>query len=50
MVNTQFGKGVKKIWTDNGGEFASNQMVKYYEYTRPYRMGLLRENIGIYWK
>lgn len=30
MVKTQFGKIVKRIRTDNGGEFQSNEMMSYY--------------------
>lgn len=30
MVNTQFGKLVKRIKSDNGGEFTSNDMLKFY--------------------
>ncbi|KAJ0580529.1 putative RNA-directed DNA polymerase [Helianthus annuus] len=31
MVKTQFGKVIKKIRCDNGGEFVSNRMVKFYK-------------------
>lgn len=31
MINTQFGKSVKRIRSENVGEFFSNQMVKFYE-------------------
>lgn len=32
MVKSQSEKGVKKIRSDNGGEFVLKQMVWYYEY------------------
>lgn len=31
MIQTQFGKKIKRIRRDNGGEFASNFMMKFYE-------------------
>ncbi|KAJ0493602.1 putative RNA-directed DNA polymerase [Helianthus annuus] len=31
MVKTQFGKNIKKIRCDNGGEFTSNDMVNFYK-------------------
>ncbi|GKC43676.1 retrovirus-related pol polyprotein from transposon TNT 1-94 [Tanacetum coccineum] len=30
MIKTQFGKSVKRICTDNGGEFTSNDMLEFY--------------------
>lgn len=30
MINTQFGKSVKRVRSDNGGEFTSNDMLKFY--------------------
>jgi hypothetical protein len=38
MIKTQFGKTVKRIRSDNGGEFTSNNMLKFYG-----DMGILHE-------
>ena len=31
MIQTQFGKDVKRIRCDNGGEFTSNEMLSFYQ-------------------